>query len=73
MDFLDLCIDGTKNVVSANKLVPLNEDKPIRIGTREIVLSRHITHIGVVLDSSEHAVSDSDEEPSINNNLTTPC
>lgn len=37
------------------------------------VLYRHITYIGVVLDSSEHAVSDSDDEPSINNNLTTPC
>lgn len=73
MDFLDLWIDGTKNVVSGNKLVPLNEDKPIRMGTRDKVLYRHITYIGVVHDSSEHAVSDSDDEPSINNNLTTPC
>lgn len=73
MDFLELWKDCTKNVVSANKLVPLNEDKQIRIVTREKVLYRHITYIGVVLDSSEHAVSDSDDEPSINNNLTTPC
>lgn len=35
MDFLELWKDCTKNVVSANKLVPLNEDKQIRIGTRE--------------------------------------
>lgn len=35
MDFLELWKDGTKNLVSANKLVPLNEDKQIRIGTRE--------------------------------------
>lgn len=33
MDFLELWKDCTKNVVSANKLVPLNEDK--QIGTRE--------------------------------------
>lgn len=57
MDFLEIWKDCTKNVVSANKLVPLNEDKQIRIGTREKVLYRHIR--GVVLDSSEHAVSDS--------------
>lgn len=57
MDFLELWKDGTKNVVSANKLVPLNEDKQIRIGTREKVVYRHITYIGVVLDSSEHALT----------------